>query len=144
MKIKIGISIQILNKKNHYSSLMAILEDLDGYEPKKAKESLTVLLVDRRNEFKELAVGMGIPTTSKNWEQTILKFCLDFNECFYVITRPEGPNDQTEDSHNKIHRCMTLIRQIGRGKKSMTELTHLQNAAYTLGEEFKTIYKRLS
>ena len=103
MKIKIGISIQILNKKNHYSSLMAILEDLDGYEPKKAKESLTVLLVDRRNEFKELAVGMGIPTTSKNWEQTILKFCLDFNECFYVITRPEGPNDQTEDKIGRAH-----------------------------------------
>jgi hypothetical protein len=144
VKIKIGISTQILNKKNYFSFLMTILNDLDGYESKKAKESLNMLLADRRNEFKELADGMGIPTTSKNWEQTILKFCLDFNECFYVITRQEGPNDQTEDSHNKIHQCMTLIRQIGRGKKSMTELTHLQNAAYTLGEEFKTIYKRLS
>lgn len=123
---------------------MAILKDLDGYDSKKAKESLDMLLIDRGNEFKELANGMGIPTTSKNWEQIILKFCLDFNDCFYVITRTEGPNDPMEDSHNKIHQCMTLIRQIARGKTSMIELTHLQNLAYTLAEEFKTIYKRLS
>ena len=122
---------------------MGIFENLDGYEPKKAKESLDMILIDRSNEFKELAKGMGIPTTSKNWEQIILKFCLDFNDCFYIITRPEGPNDPTEDSHNKIHQCMTLIRQIARGKTSMIEVTHLQNVAYTLAEEFKTIYKRL-
>jgi hypothetical protein len=123
---------------------MVILEDLDGYEPKKAKESLDMLLIDRGNEFKELANSMGIPTTSKNWEQIILKFCLEFNTCFYVITKVEGPNDATEDGHNKIHQCMNLIRQIARGKTSMIEVTHLQNVAYTLAEEFKTIYKRLS
>lgn len=123
---------------------MVILEDLNGYEPKKAKESLDMLLIDRKNEFKELASGMGIPTISKNWEHIILKFCLDFNDCFYLITKTEGPNDTTEDSHNKIHQCMTLIRQIARGKTNMIEITHLQNVAYTLAEEFKTIYKRLS
>jgi hypothetical protein len=122
---------------------LGILENLHEFEAKKAKESLNMLLIDRSNEFKELAKGMGIPTTSKNWEEIILKFCLDFNECFYVITKPEGPNDMTEDSHNKIHQCMTLIRQIARGKTTMIEVTHLQNLAYTLAEEFKTIYKRL-
>jgi hypothetical protein len=123
---------------------LGILENLHEFEAKKAKESLDMLLIDRSNEFKELAKGMGIPTTSPSWEQIILKFCLDFNECFRVITTPEGPNDTTEDSHNKIHQCMTLIRQIARGKSSMIEITHLQNLAYTLAEEFKTIYKRLS
>jgi len=123
---------------------MAILENLNGYESRKAKESLDMLLIDRGNEFKELAKGMGIPTTAKNWEHIILKFCLEFNDCFYVITKPEGPNDATEDGHNKIHQCMTLIRQIARGKTNMIEVTHLQNVAYTLAEEFKTIYKRLS
>jgi hypothetical protein len=124
---------------------MGILESLNGYEPKKARESLEMLLIDRGNEFKELANGMKIPTTSKNWEENILKFCLDFNVCFYdVITKVEGPNDTTEDNHNKIHQCMTLIRQLARGKTNMIEITHMQNLAYTLAEEFKSIYKRLS
>jgi hypothetical protein len=124
---------------------MVILESLNGYDPKKAKESLDMLLIDRGNEFKELANGMKIPTTSKNWEENILKFCLDFNVCFYdVITKVEGPNDSTDDSHNKIHQCMTLIRQLARGKTNMIEITHMQNLAYTLAEEFKSIYKRLS
>jgi hypothetical protein len=124
---------------------MVILESLNGYDPRKAKESLDMLLIDRGNEFKELANGMKIPTTSKNWEENILKFCLDFNVCFYdVITKVEGPNDSTEDSHNKIHQCMTLIRQLARGKTNMIEITHMQNLAYTLAEEFKSIYKRLS
>lgn len=123
---------------------MVILENLDGYEPKKARESLDMLLIDRGNEFKELANGMRIPTTSKSWEEIILKFCLDFNMCFYeVITKMEGPNDSTQDNHNKIHQCMTLIRQLARGKTSMIEITHMQNLAYTLAEEFKAIYKRL-
>ena len=122
---------------------MTLLEKLKGYEPKKAEESLRMLLVDRSNEFKELAHGMGIPTSSKNWEHTILKYCMEFNDCFYVITSLEGPNDSTEDGHNRIHQFMTLVRQIARGKTNMIEITHLQNLAYTLAEEFKAIYKRL-
>ncbi|NDB33255.1 MAG: hypothetical protein EB150_03930 [Nitrososphaeria archaeon] len=123
---------------------MGILDNLRGFEPKKAKETLDMLLIDRRNEFAELASGMGIPTTATNWEHTILKFCLEFNDCFYIITKLEGPNDDTENSHNKIHQFVTLIRQIARGKTNMIEITHLQNIAHTLAEEFKTIYKRLS
>jgi hypothetical protein len=124
---------------------MVILENLDSFEPKKAKESLEMLLVDRKNEFKELAKGIGIPTNSVNWEHIILKFCLDFNQCFKeVMTSMEGPNDANERSHNKIHQCLTLLRQMARGKTSMIEVTHLQNLAYTIAEEFKTVYKRLS
>jgi len=122
---------------------MVILEKLKGFEAKKAKESLDLLLETRQNEFKELAKGMGIPITTKNWEHIILQFCLEFNECFHMLTTVDGRNDSTEDSHNKIHQCMTLLRQIARGKTSMIEITHLQNLAYTLAEEFKTIYKRL-
>ncbi|MEM3144291.1 MAG: hypothetical protein QXW91_06685 [Candidatus Nitrosotenuis sp.] len=122
---------------------MGILENLDGFEPKKAAESLNLLLETRSNEFKELAAGMGIPTTAKNWEHIILKFCLDFTVCFHTMTSVEGPNDTTEESHNKIHQCMTLLRQIAHGRTSMIEFTHLQNLAYSLAEEYKTIYKRL-
>lgn len=123
---------------------MGILESLDGFESKKANESLQMLLVDRKNEFKELANGIGIPTTSDNWEQIILKFCLDFNNSFKILTTIEGPNEANEDTHNKIHQCVTLIRQIAKGKTSMIQITHLQNIAYTLAEEFKTVYRRLS
>lgn len=138
------IFLEKLNTGCDFSIFMGILENLEGFEPKKAKESLDMLLIDRTNEFKELAVGMGIPTSSNNWEQIILKFCLDFNGCFYIMTRTDGPNDMTEYSHNEIHQCLTLMRQIARGKTNMIEFTHLQNLAYTLAEEFKTIYKRLS
>jgi hypothetical protein len=124
---------------------MGIFEGLEGFEPAKAKESLEMLLVDRKNEFRELAKGMNIPTNSTNWEPIILKFCLDFTQCFKeVITGMDGPNDANEDTHNKIHQCVTLFRQIAHGKPSMIEVTHLQNLAYSLAEEFKTIYKRLS
>lgn len=123
---------------------MGILESLEEFEPTKARESLEMLLVDRRNEFKELANGMGIPLTAKNWEHIILKFCLDFNKSFKALTVLEGPNDATEESHNKIHQSISLLRQIARGKRSMIEVTHLQNLAYTLAEEFKTVYARLS
>lgn len=122
---------------------MVILEKLEGFEAKKAEESLDLLLETRQNEFKELAKGMGIPTTAKDWEHIILQFCLEFNECFRMLTVIDGPNDSTEDKHNKIHQCMTLLRQIARGKTNMIEITHLQNLAYTIAEEFKTVYKRL-
>jgi len=123
---------------------LGILDSLDEFEPKKARESIEMLLVDRRNEFKELANGMKIPLTAENWEHIILKFCLDFNKSFKALTIAEGPNDMTEESHNKIHQCVSLLRQIARGKRSMIEITHLQNLAYTLAEEFKTVYNRLS
>ena len=124
---------------------MAILDNLYDYSPHKARETLKMLLIDRKNEFKDLASGIGIPTSSANWEEIILKFCLDFNVCFKeVMISMEGPNDANEKSHHRIHQCLTLFRQMSRGKTSMVEVTHLQNLAYTIAEEFKTIYRRLS
>jgi hypothetical protein len=38
---------------------------------------------------------------------------------------------------------MTLMRQIARGKSNMTEMTHLENTAYLIAEDFKSIYKRM-
>jgi hypothetical protein len=38
---------------------------------------------------------------------------------------------------------MTLIRQLARGKKSMTDLAHWENLSYTLAEEYSAVYKRL-
>jgi len=111
---------------------------LDNYDEVIAKKSLEMLLIDRTNEFRELARGIGYPSNTKNWETIVLNFCLDFNDCFKVWS----DKDTTSD-HNQVHRCMTQMRQIARGKSSMVEVTTLQNLAYTLAEEFKSIYHRL-
>lgn len=121
---------------------MSRLESVEGYEIKRARKALDMLLVDRKNEFKELSNTMRIPTTIDGWEDIILKFCLDFGECFKVFTSRQGPYD-TPDGHTTIHKCMTLMRQLALGKKTVTEFTHVQNIAYSLSEEFKIIYRRI-
>ena len=45
---------------------MKILEKLEGFELERAKKSLDLLLETRKNEFKELAKGMGIPVTAND------------------------------------------------------------------------------
>ena len=95
------------------------------------------LLRDRNNEFKEIAGSMGIPTNTEEWEVIILKFCLDFEECFEIWTGSEQP-DQT-----KAFKCTTIMREIAKGKKSVTEVSHIQNVAYNLYQEFHNIYKRV-
>lgn len=111
---------------------------LDDYDSVVAKKSLKMLFTDRSNEFRELAHGMGYPTDVEDWEVIILNYCLDFNDCFKVWSNIDEPHD-----HNQIHKCMTQMRQIAMGKSSMIEVTKLQNIAYTLAEEFKSIYNRL-
>lgn len=111
---------------------------LDNYNAVIAKKSLQMLLIDRSNEFRELALGMWYPTNTKDWEVIILNFCLDFNDCFKMWSDSDVPPD-----HNQVHKCMTQMRQIAMGKTNMVEVTKLQNIAYTLAEEFKSIYNRL-
>jgi len=109
-----------------------------GFEEQISKNALELLLIDRKNEFRELASIMGIPTTGYGWEKIILKFCLDFNDCFKAWAYPNIDLD-----HNTVHKSMTLIRQLAKGRTTMNELAHLENIAYTLAEEFKAVYKRL-
>lgn len=111
---------------------------IDGYEPERARKSLDLLLRDRNTEFQELAKSMNIPTNSEEWEIIILKFCLDFEQCFDIWTGAEEP-DQT-----KTYKCMTIMREIAKGKKTVTEISHIQNVAYNLYKEFHNIYQRTS
>lgn len=110
---------------------------LDKYDLKKAHKALKMLLIDRSNEFRTFAQGTGYPTNTENWEVIVLNFCLDFVDCFHAMSG-DSPLD-----HNQIHKCMTHIRQITRGKSNMTEVTHLENTAYLIAEDFKSIYKRM-
>jgi len=122
---------------------MSTMEKLGAYESLRAQKALDMLLIDRKNEFRELANTMNIPMTWTDWEKSILKFCLDFDVAFEMLSSKSGISDSAKDSHTGIHKCMTLMRQLAKGKKSVTEFTHLQNIAYTLAQEFKVIYRRI-
>ena len=110
---------------------------IEGYDPERAKAALDLLYSQRKNEFKELAQALKIPTSSEEWEIIILKFCLDFEDCFEIWTGREKPDQ------NKTFKCMTIMREIAQGKKTVTEISHIQNVAYNLYQEFHNIYGRI-
>jgi hypothetical protein len=106
-----------------------------GYDERRVRETLNQLLRDRRNEFRELAEAIGIPRTTDDWEAIILKFCLDFEDCFKTWTNGEEPDSI------KNNKCMTIMREISKGKKHIHEIMNLQNIAYTIYIEFHKTYK---
>ncbi len=116
-------------------SRIGLIEDFDE---RRVRETLNLLLRDRKNEFRELAEAIGIPRTSEDWEVIILKFCLDFEDCYKIWTDNEEPNSL------KDRKCMTIMRQIAKGKKHIHEIIHLQDIAYTIQTEFHQTYKRVS
>lgn len=104
----------------------------------KAKRSLDMLLIDRSNEFHELASAIGYSTKYNNWEEFILRFCLEFDDCFEMWSEKESDAD-----HNRIHKCMTIMRQIGHGSSNIEHVTKLQNMAYRIAKDFKVMHDRL-
>ena len=105
----------------------------------KSDKALEMLLADKSNEFREIANNIGYPTNSKNWESVILNFCLDFSHSFMIWRDWSTPYD-----HNAVHKSMTQMRQLARGKTTMTEVTKLQNIAFRIAEDFKSICTRMS
>lgn len=110
---------------------------LQSFDEKRAREALNLLLRDRKNEFRELSESLKIPRTSEDWEVIVLKFCLDFEDCFKTWT------DSIEPDSNSSFKCMTIMREISRGKKHLHEITHLQDIAYNLYKEFHQTYNRI-
>ena len=105
----------------------------------KSDKALEMLLADKSNEFREIAKGIGYPTDSENWEWVILDFSLDFSHSFVMWSDLSMPCD-----HNAIHKSMTQMKQLARGKINMTEVTKLQNIAFRIAEDFKSICKRIN
>lgn len=112
----------------------------EGLVEQKTKKALQILLVDRKNEFRELS-NMVLPKTStepiKNWEEFVLSFCLDVNDAFKTWS------GEMKLSPNSPQKALTILRQLSRNKTSMIQLSHLMNISYDLAEEFKEIYRRL-
>ena len=112
-----------------------------GLDDEKIKQALDMLLIDRRNEFRELSeVLLRSPKSMEpvpNSEQFILNFCLDVNEAFKTWS------GQMELSTSSPQKALTILRQLSRDKNTMNQLAHLLNISYTLADEFKEIYRRL-
>ncbi|QLH04453.1 hypothetical protein C5F49_03310 [Nitrosopumilus oxyclinae] len=99
--------------------------------------AIKILEGDRTQEFKELASALGISQSSESWKELVMDFCLEFKDCFTIITDNQDPEESERDP---IVHCFILMRQLGKGKSSMREVTYLQNIADTLAKEFKLIY----
>lgn len=112
-----------------------------AYNEEKIKQALGMLLVDRRNEFRELSSVLfpnpATMATMPHWEEFILNFCLDVEESFKTWS------GKSPLSKNSPQKALTILRQLSRGKTSMNQLAHLLNISYNLSVEFKEIYRRL-
>ncbi len=95
-----------------------------------------MLLIDRQNEFRELANAIGYPMKYEDWEEAILRFSLEFDDCFKMWS-----TDTTD--HGKIHKAISLMRQMSFGKSNITQVTKLQNIAYRIANDFKVIYQNI-
>lgn len=111
-----------------------------GYEQEKTRRALGMLLVDRKNEFRELASALApkkSTTGMENWEMFVLNFCLDVDDAFKSWS---GKSVLEVTSPTK---ALTILRQLGRGKNTMNQLSHMLNISYDLATEFKVIYNRI-
>ena len=120
---------------------MAMLKQM-GFEPEKTKRALEMLLIDRKNEFRELADiifpnGPSYNMSVEDSNKFILDFSLDVNEAFKTWSGKERL------SLNSSLKALIILRQLSRGQTAMNSVTHLLNISYNLAEEFKVIYNRL-
>jgi len=110
------------------------------YREEKISQTLDMLYIDRKNEFRELSQVLLSEKALKampNWKEFVLNFCLDVEEAFKTWS---GQSPLFVSSPQK---ALTLLRQLGHDKTSMNQLAHLLNMSYNLSVEFKEIYRRL-
>ena len=110
------------------------------YDEEKIHQTLEMLYVDRKNEFRELSevlLNEKALNAMTNWKEFVLNFSLDVEEAFKTWS---GQSDLLASSPQK---ALTLLRQLGHDQTSMNQLAHLLNLSYNLSLEFKEIYKRL-
>ena len=112
----------------------------DVYDPEKIGQTLEMLYIDRKNEFRELShvlLGEKALQSMPNWKEFVLNFSLDVEEAFKTWS---GQSPLVIGSPQK---ALTLLRQLGHDKTSMNQLAHLLNLSYNISCEFKEIYRRL-
>ncbi len=112
----------------------------EEYDSEKIHQSLDMLYMDRKNEFRELSLVLLNEKALKampNWKEFVLNFCLDVEEAFMTWS---GKIPLSVSSPQK---ALTILRQLAHEKTSMNQLAHLLNLSCNLSIEFKEIYRRL-
>jgi len=112
----------------------------EEYDSEKIGQTLEMLYIDRKNEFRELSMVLLSEKALKsmpNWKEFVLNFSLDVEDAFKTWS---GQSPLVTGSPQK---ALTLLRQLGHDKTSMNQLAHLLNLSYNISREFKEIYKRL-
>ncbi|MDC0154489.1 hypothetical protein OAJ02_07170 [Nitrosopumilus sp.] len=112
----------------------------EDYTQEKIHESLDMMFVDRKNQFRELAQVLlpeNASETMPTWKEFILNFSLDVESAF------ETWSGKSSLSANSPQKSLTILRQLGRDGASLNLLVHRLNMSYNLSTEFKSIYKRL-
>lgn len=110
------------------------------YDDEKVAQSLEMLYIDRKNQFRvlsEVLLSEKALKSMPNWREFVLNFSLDVEDAFRTWSG-ESPL-----ASNSPQKALTLLRQLGHGKDSMNQLVHLLNISFNLSLEFKEIYKRL-
>ena len=114
----------------------------EGYEEEKTKLAIQMLLIDKKNEFRELSdvIFSRAPNsmqTIPNKEEFILNFCFDVSEAFKTWI------GFTPLESNSARRALSILRVLGRDKTTVNGLVRLLNICYDIAEDFKVIYKRI-
>ncbi|QLH04790.1 hypothetical protein C5F49_05275 [Nitrosopumilus oxyclinae] len=112
----------------------------EEYSYEKIHQALSMLYLDRKNEFRELSevlLNKKALSAMSNWKEFVLNFSLDVEDAFKTWS---GQSPLAPSSPQK---ALTLLRQLGHGKTSMNQLAHLLNMSYNISCEFKEIYRRL-
>ncbi len=112
----------------------------EEYDAGKISQTLDMLYVDRKNEFRELSevlLSEKALSAMPNWKEFVLNFCLDVDEAFKTWS------GQSALSVKSPQKALTLLRQLAHDKTSMNQLAHLLNLSCNISIEFKEIYKRL-
>lgn len=89
---------------------MIMLKNVKDLEFESTQKALEILIVDRKEEFVELAESMGISTKKEGWEEILLSACLYFNEYLKYLIEPKSAKKTPYEE--RIHKTMTLIREI--------------------------------
>ena len=109
------------------------------YKQEKIEKTIDILYKDRKNEFEEISkvILTEKANTMSNWKEFILNFCLDVGDSFKTWTGQKTP------SSTSPQKAFAILRNVGKKKTSMNQITHLLNISYNISKEFKEIYKRL-
>ena len=120
---------------------LCLLQEIGFVDMGRSRAALDILLVNRRSEFREIAQSIlsypQEPIDLSLWDSHILAVCLDVKESF------DSWSDRKHPSKNSDLKTLIILRQFGKRKTTMTQLTRLLDLAYNIAEEFRIIYERV-